>query len=338
MTAALKQNLHKKLLLWYRQKARDLPWRRTKDPYRIWVSEIMLQQTQVATVIPYYKKWLRKFPDIKTLAQAPQSEVLEAWAGLGYYRRARMLHAGAMQILETRAGKLPETAKELQHLPGIGRYTAAAIASIAFHEPTAVLDGNVIRILTRLFAIKDDISNPKTVAGLWQQAQELITDESPGDFNQAMMELGATVCLPQNPDCNACPVNRFCESRKRGCVDQLPFNAKKEKSENLKTFALVCRHKNSVLLRQQPENGRWGGLWMFPHWADKKAMLKESGLTLKALEKLMTVRHAFTRYRVNLEVYACGTTQRLSTVFQNGSSRWIPLDEIRSFGLPAPHQ
>lgn len=341
MNSTLKRKLREKLLLWYGRQARDLPWRRTRDPYAIWVSEIMLQQTQVATVIPYYEKWLRRLPTLEALAKAPQSEVLEAWAGLGYYRRARMLHAAAQQIVLTASAKLPETAESLKKLPGIGRYTAAAIASIAFGEAVAVLDGNVMRILTRIFALRDDLSSPKTVSMLWELAQEIIPAANPGDFNQAMMELGATVCTPQNPSCGTCPVSSLCDAKKLGIVQELPFKGKKEKIESLRTFALVCRKGSSVLLRQQPESGRWGGLWMFPHWPDEKDMLRESGLGPEDLEKFMTVQHAFTRYRVQLDVYAGRLAQqreRAARKLAQNNGRWIALSEISGYGLPAPHR
>lgn len=341
MDTAIKRKLREKLLSWYRRHARDLPWRRTRDPYAIWVSEIMLQQTQVTTVIPYYEKWLRRFPAITDLAEAPQSVVLEAWAGLGYYRRARMLHAAAQQLAGDSPVKLPENAEALKKLPGIGRYTAAAIASIAFGEAVAVLDGNVMRILTRIFAIWDDISSPKTTSRLWDLAQDLIPAEAPGDFNQAMMELGATVCTPQNPGCGTCPVSNFCEAKKQDIVPELPFKGKKEKSEHLRTFALVFRKGSSVLLRRQPENGRWGGLWMFPHWPKKDEMLRESGLKPADLEKFMTVQHAFTKYRIRLEVYQrCGESgaRKIPRSLINHSSAWIPLKALPQCGLPSPHQ
>ncbi|HTL46818.1 MAG TPA: A/G-specific adenine glycosylase [Verrucomicrobiae bacterium] len=326
--------LQKNLLAWYGREARDLPWRRTQDPYKIWVSEIMLQQTQVATVIDYYNRWMRRFPDVKSLADAPLADVLEHWAGLGYYRRARMLHQAAQLVARSYGGRLPHTAAALNELPGIGRYTAAAIASIAFGESSAVLDGNVIRILTRLFALPDDVGSPKTIAKLWDIAQELIKDQAPGDFNQAMMELGATVCFPKNPSCGVCPVADSCKARAKGDPTAFPFKKRKEIIESLTNFALVCRKDGRVLLRQQPEEGRWGGLWMFPFWAKREHMVREFDLKAKRLKHLMTVNHGFTKYRISLKVYEHPSGGAPGSA----RSKWVPITDLSKYAFPSPHQ
>lgn len=323
-----------KLLAWYHKNARKLPWRESRDPYRIWVSEIMLQQTQVQTVIPYYERWLKRFPTLESLAKAPQADVLKHWAGLGYYRRARMLHEGAKTVVKDFAGKIPESRDELMKIPGIGRYTAGAIASIAFEQRVPVLDGNVIRILTRLDAIKEDIGEPKTLQKLWALTEELLPKKNIGDFNQALMELGALMCSPRNPHCTECSVSSICQSLKQGEPELYPVKKKKEMTENIKTAALIVRRKGKVLIRRQPEEARWGGLWMFPHWQNKKSMVKETGLSNDLLKRRLTVRHGFTKYRIELEVFESTGPWILAP----GPSKWVSVSKLSEFAFPSPHQ
>ena len=229
----------KQLLGWFRQYQRDLPWRRTKDPYRIWLSEIMLQQTRVAAVIPYYERFLERFPDIHALATAPQEEVLRLWSGLGYYSRARNLQRAAQQVIAKHAGIFPHAEKDALELPGIGSYTAAAILSIAYGAKRAVLDGNVARVLARILAVKGDLRDAKRWQSLQASATALLDVKSPGDWNQAMMELGATLCTPQSPQCLICPVTQFCEARKAGIAETLPARRKKRAPENITLAAAV---------------------------------------------------------------------------------------------------
>ena len=253
-TSAGGKQFRKILLSWYELHRRDLPWRRDRDPYRVWLSEIMLQQTRVAAVVEYYERFLRRFPTVEKLAAARESSVLAAWSGLGYYRRARMLHAAAKNIVKQHAGKFPSGAERLRELPGIGRYTAAAIASIAFSEPVAVVDGNVERVLARLLG--------KQLAGenLWRAAEELLDREMPGDFNQAMMELGATVCLPRRPMCLACPVQGLCATR--GEVEKTPQKTPQNKREI--HYALDCRDGSVWLVKRPDEESLMPGMWELP--------------------------------------------------------------------------
>jgi A/G-specific adenine glycosylase len=249
-----KRRFRQRLLKWYERNRRDLPWRADRDPYRVWLSEIMLQQTRVAAVIDHYHRFLQRFPTLKKLAAARESAVLAAWSGLGYYRRARMLHAGAKRIVREHAGKFPGNAKGLRTLPGIGRYTAAAIASIAFGEPVAVVDGNVERVLERVLG--------RTLPGeeAWQAATELLSPQRPGDFNQAMMELGATVCLPRQPRCLLCPVCGLCETR--GELEK-PGKGISQKKREIH-YALDCR-KGSVFLVVRPKHtSLMPGMWELP--------------------------------------------------------------------------
>jgi len=269
-----RRTFRQRLLAWYDVHQRDLPWRRDRDPYRVWLSEIMLQQTRVAAVLEHYQRFLRRFPTIEKLAAAREASVLAAWSGLGYYRRARMLHAAAKKIVNEHAGKFPASAGQLRELPGIGRYTAAAIASIAFGEPVAVVDGNVERVLRRLFG--------KSHAGeeVWRAAQDLLSRERPGDFNQAMMELGATLCLPRQPMCLACPVFDLCvthgELQKAG---KKPPQKKREIH-----YALDC-HDGSVFLVQRPADASlMAGMWELPEIPSNNG----------ASEARLTLRHSIT--------------------------------------------
>ena len=245
----------KQLLAWFRQFQRDLPWRRTKDPYRIWLSEIMLQQTRVAAVIPYYERFLQRFPDAHALAAAPEEEVLRLWSGLGYYSRARNLQEAAQQIAAKQGGKFPTRLEDALALPGIGNYTAAAILSIAYGKKLAVLDGNVARVLARLGAIQGDIREPRRWQELQKTADGLLDLKSPGDWNQAMMELGATLCTPKSPQCLLCPVAQFCKGRKLGIAESLPEKRKKRATVQIVLAAAVfSNRKGQTFLLPPPKN------------------------------------------------------------------------------------
>ena len=247
----------KQLLRWFRQFRRDLPWRRTKDPYRIWLSEIMLQQTRVAAAIPYYERFLERFPDVRSLATARQEEVLRLWSGLGYYSRARNMQKAAQQIVAKHGGEFPPREEDVLALPGIGTYTAAAILSIAFGEKFAVLDGNVARVLARLGAVRGDLRESQRWQDLQKTASTLLDSESPGDWNQAMMELGATLCTPKSPQCLLCPVAQFCEGRKLGIAESLPEKRKKRATVEVTLAAAVFTDENGwTLLLPAPEERR----------------------------------------------------------------------------------
>lgn len=333
------RSIRVKLLRWYGKHARDLPWRHTRDPYKIWVSEIMLQQTQVQTVIPYYTRWLKRFPTLETLAAAPQEEAMKHWAGLGYYRRVKMLHAAAQYVQTELRGQIPSSTEGLLKIPGIGRYTAGAIASIAFQKPAPIVDGNVIRILTRLYAIKKNITLTPALKTLWALAEELVSPESPGDFNQAMMELGATLCLPKNPACSECPVHTECEARALEKQELFPVKTRKEKMEKTKTAAVVLTNpQGEVLIRRQPQNARWGGLWMFP-FGDRKSDLSASfGLGKLPAAPSFMIQHSFTKYSIQLQVFESAVSSVKSKQLQRPEQRWISVSELENFAFPSPHQ
>ena len=247
----------KQLLAWFRQFQRDLPWRRTKDPYRIWLSEIMLQQTRVAAVIPYYERFVQRFPDVHALAAAPEDEVLRLWSGLGYYGRARNLQKAAQQIMTKGGGQFPARLEDALALPGIGNYTAAAILSIAYGKQLAVLDGNVARVLARLGAIHGDIREPQRWVQLQETANGLLDAKSPGDWNQAMMELGATLCTPKSPQCLLCPIAQFCEGRKLGFAESLPEKKTKRATvQIILAAAVLVNGKGETVLLPPPQNAK----------------------------------------------------------------------------------
>jgi A/G-specific adenine glycosylase len=261
-------SLRRKLLAWYRANRRDLPWRRGRDPYRVWLAEIMLQQTRIAAVLPYYERFLRRFPDVRALARARESEILKYWAGLGYYSRARNLHRAAKQIVREHGGKFPATAEKALALPGIGNYTAAAILSISFGVPLAALDGNVARVLARLFAVRGDLREADTWRNLAMMARNLLAPESAGDWNQAMMELGEIVCTPRSPNCAACPIARDCKAHALGITGEIPAVRRKREAANVRIAAAVLVDPDGrTLLTRTPgahDSVLFSRLWQFP--------------------------------------------------------------------------
>lgn len=351
------QEISTNLLVWYERAKRPLPWRKTKDPYKIWISEIMLQQTQVDTVLPYYERWLKSFPGVRRLAAAPLARVLKLWEGLGYYARARNLHKTAKIVTRKFHGKFPAQAAELRKLPGIGRYTAGALASIAFNQPEPILDGNVKRVLSRLFALKEAVDTQAGEKRLWEISRQLVSGAkgSYGDFNQALMELGALVCLPENPRCSACPVKTLCKAHRLKRETEFPVKLRNQKTEELKTVALVAWKNGRVLLEKQPLQSRWGGLWMFPQWilahgkppAEflRKKAGGELGLQVENLRPRFSIEHGFTKYRVHLEVYEGSAVRGGGSDFnpqgKNGTApfySWVNPSRLARLPLPAPHQ
>jgi len=260
----LKKKIQSRLLQWFKKNQRDLPWRKTKDPYAIWVSEIMLQQTQVATAIPYYEKFLETFPTVPRLANANLSEVLKIWEGLGYYSRARNLHRASRIISNHFGGKIPDNLKDLLGLPGVGRYTAGAILSIAFNQEAPILDGNVKRVLSRLLAMAG--TSRKTEKTLWKYSASLIPEGQAGSFNQALMELGATLCRPKDPLCLRCPLKKLCEGYRLRKQEQFPSKPAKKRIPRIEAVGAVISKNGKVLLKQRPPKGLLGGLWEFPNW------------------------------------------------------------------------
>ena len=293
-----------------------MPWRNTTDPYAIWLSEVMLQQTQVATVEPYYQRFLLHFPDIDSLAAAPLEEVLKLWAGLGYYRRAKSLHQAAQIVASTYDGIFPCKYDDILKLPGIGRYTAGAVASIAFHEKVPVLDGNVMRVLARLLLIRDNIAKSQTQKRLWHIAEALVPRTNPGDFNQAMMELGATVCTPTHPRCESCPLESFCMARQSNMQNQLPVKQRKAPTPHINMAAVVIDSPLGQLLAQRKAGGLWEHLWEFPAFelprrnaaAAGRQLFHLTGLNIKLKRLTTSVTHQLTHRHLEYTIFV-GTSK-----------------------------
>ena len=314
-TPSWRQAFRRRLMAWYGRHARDLPWRRSRDPYRIWVSEIMLQQTQVATVAPYFERFVAAFPTVAQLAAADEQQVLRLWEGLGYYRRARQLHRAAGVIVAEHDGAFPSDPAAVRDLPGIGRYTAGAILSIAFDAREPILEANTVRLFSRLLAYDGD---PATAAGrerLWRAAAEVLPRRATGLFNQALMELGGSVCTPRRPRCDACPAAMLCAAHAQNRQEEIPRPSRKLKFEAVQEAAIVVERRGRVLLRQCAPGERWSGLWDFPRFAvanlDDQPFADQmrdgvhqlTGVMVDPREQIATLRHGVTRFRITLECH-----------------------------------
>jgi A/G-specific adenine glycosylase len=344
------RDFQRHLLKWYRSNRRDLPWRLPLklsssdrlDPYHVLVSETMLQQTQVATVIPYFNRFIARFRTLADLASAEQQEVLKLWQGLGYYSRAKNLRAAAQMVLKDFAGELPSEVDHLLKLPGVGRYSAGAIASIAFERRAPILDGNVARVLCRIDKIRSDPRERETNARLWKRAEQILPKKHVGDFNSALMELGATVCRPRNPQCLICPVQKHCEAFTAGLQEKIPPPRKRMETPLLKRWAFCIRRGDDFLLEQRPESGRWAGMWQF--------ITRESGgapVTAKTIRSLFSIRssspshlgnvqHSLTHRRYDFSVYLAETRDGASHSIE-APHAWVSLDRLHEYPLPRPH-
>jgi A/G-specific adenine glycosylase len=310
----------RRLISWHaRHGRRGLPWQGTRDPYRIWLSEVMLQQTQVAAVIPYYERFLRKYPTVKALAAASEDEVLQLWSGLGYYARGRNLHRASRKIAFELGGKFPDSAARLGQLPGIGRSTAAAIAAFAFGERAAILDGNVKRVLARHFLVED----PKD---LWPLAESLLPKKGIETYTQALMDLGATVCVKGQPRCGICPVSRSCLARKENRIPEFPGARPKKALPLRETTWLLLVHKGKILLQRRPSRGLWGGLLTFPEAAVK-------GCEVASRRKLPVVEHGFTHFRLRAQPVLCAVAKAKRRI---PGCVWVSLSKVGLGAVPAP--
>lgn len=331
-------SLPRLLLNWYHKHGRTLPWRDHPDPYAVWVSEIMLQQTRVETVIPYFEKWMRLFPDVNSLANASEQEVLNAWEGLGYYSRARNLHKAAKITAEKFNGQLPRDLTELRSLPGIGRYTVGAIASMAFGMDEPTLDGNLRRVFARLFDVSEFANSPSGEKILWDFAAQNLPKGKAGDYNQALMDLGATICLPKNPRCLLCPLMEVCKSRKNGTQELRPvLKPKKAVPHYVHAAAVVSRIGNPtyVLLAQRPSEGLLGGMWEFPNGRVEENPAKELtkvlnaayGLKVKKKEALGVIQHTYTHFKVTVYAFRC------EAVSVPKDLKWVKITDLEDYPM-----
>jgi A/G-specific adenine glycosylase len=317
-----------RLLRWFDRAQRDLPWRRTRDPYAIWISEVMLQQTQVVTVIPYFERFLRTFPTVAALAAAPLGDVLSMWSGLGYYSRARNLHRAAQVIVAEHGGLLPASVIDLLELPGFGRYTAGAVASIAFGIQAPLVDGNVSRVLTRLFAVDEE----KREKRIWELAALLVPAKRPGDFNQALMELGATVCLPSKPLCLLCPVRGDCLALAQGRVDQLPPPKVRAPRKQLNLAVAVCRRGTRLLVMRREDGGLFGGLWELPS-SPPDALAGLLGSKGAVGDRLGTVTRTLTHRELTLELWSAKAGAALKVPPGYQGLRWVTSEQLNALGI-----
>jgi A/G-specific adenine glycosylase len=341
--------LHDALIGWFEQHKADLPWRRTKDPYAIWLSEIMLQQTQVATVIPYYERFLERFPTVGALAAAPLDDVLKLWEGLGYYSRARNLHRAAQMVVAEFGGVFPASVDELRRLPGIGEYTAGAVASLAFGMDAPVLDGNVIRIFARLFDIEGDITQNATKSGLWELAEKLVPAGRAGLWNEGLMELGRRICTPKNPACPNCPAASYCDARRLEVQHARPVRAPRRKTPHYDVTAAVTRRDDGrVLIAQRPTDGMLGGLWEFPGGKRepgeslpeclRRELQEELGIEIAVGDQIGTVRHTYTHLRITLYAFKCRLLSGEPQALGCAAWAWVSLDELDRYAFPVTDQ
>ncbi|MBI4768972.1 MAG: A/G-specific adenine glycosylase [Chloroflexi bacterium] len=331
-----------RLLKWYARHARRLPFRETRGPYRVWVSEVMLQQTRMETVLPYFERWMERFPTLEALAAADLAEVLKAWEGLGYYARARNLHRAAQTVAGEYNGRLPETAVGLRQLPGVGRYTAGAIASIAFGDDVPALDGNGKRVLARVFEIR---KNPKSAEGdLWALAASLLPPGRAGEFNQALMDFGATVCTPRQPACAACPLRAVCRAFALGAQADLPLRASKTARPHYEVTAAIVRRGGRVLIAQRPPDKLLGGLWEFPGGKVeagetlaeclRRELREELGIEVEVgQQSIARLRHTYTHFRITLFVFECRLTAGTPRPLQVADVKWAYPSQLERYAM-----
>jgi len=342
-----KRSFQEDLIGWFESEMRDLPWRKDQDPYKIWVSEIMLQQTRVDTVIPYFTRFLKEFPTIEALANANEDDVLKAWEGLGYYSRVRNLQSAVKEVHEKYDGQVPDTPNEISSLKGVGPYTAGAILSIAYGKPEPAVDGNVMRVLSRILVIWDDIAKPASRKKFEAAVREIISHENPSYFNQALMELGALICTPTSPSCLLCPVREHCQAYMNGVESDLPVKTKKKKQRPVELVAAVLEDdQNRILIRKRPESGLLANLWEFPNVEVTKEYRSEKEqfvdyiqeqypveLTLEQM--IGRIEHVFSHLIWNIHVYKGHLT---GEIVETSTLKLISIEEIEKFAFPVSHQ
>ena len=337
-----------RLLSWYHKHKRAMPWRENPTPYRVWISELMLQQTRVDQVIPYFERFMTAFPDVRTLARASLDQVLKCWEGMGYYARARNMRRAAQQIVEAFEGRIPATTERLSELPGIGPYTAAAISSIAYDRDVAVLDGNVIRVLCRLFDIREEPNRSAIKKNLWEIAQALVPFGKAAAFNQAMMELGALVCTPKAPKCAVCPVEGFCRARRSGDPEALPKKRPRKVKPHYDVSAGIIWRDGRILIAQRRPEGLLGGLWEFPGGKKESGETLEECLMREIREELdieiaveqffMRIKHAYSHFRITLHTFHCTYIQGDPKTLECAAFKWLEPEALSAYAFPRADQ
>ena len=345
--AETRRSLIEPLLLWFRQTGRDLPWRRTYNPYHVWISEIMLQQTQMDRGVVYFQRWIARFPSVRAVAETDLQEILKYWEGLGYYARARNLHKAAGEIVEKYGGIVPCNYQQLLALPGVGPYTAAAIASVAGNEDVATVDANVMRVYARLFDLPLPVRETETKRHIAALAQDLLPSGRARLYNQALMDLGGLVCLPKNPRCEDCPLALLCRARREGTVAERPVLGPKKKITTLQRLvAVISDDAGRIYIQQRRLDAVWGGLWEFPggDLVDGRPeetiiqhILDETGFRVRAVQPITTVVHHYTRYKIILQAFSCKTPQRNPKVSLRSAVdyRWLMPKEMSDYAFPA---
>ena len=334
--------LQQQLIYWFEKDHRQMPWRETKNPYYIWISEVMLQQTRVDTVIPYFLRFIDAFPTVERLAAAEEGEVLRLWAGLGYYSRARNIHRGAKLICEVHNGKIPETRKELLKVPGIGPYTAGAVLSIAYGKPTAAVDGNVMRVFSRLFLIYEDISEGSTKKEMEKLCESVVSTVNPSAFNQGLMELGAMICTPTSPKCEICPLAFICKAREAGVQETLPIKKKKEPIKRINMELALLQKEDKILLTKRPSEGLLANLWALPATEEMVNSTSGKGIVMELQENygieavdpqaILEKSHIFTHMKWNMRIFRL---KLLSIVdIDYPEIQWVSLEEIDRYAIP----
>ncbi len=346
LSVAAVTSIRRRLLAWYESHARDLPWRRASDPYAVWVSEVMLQQTRVSVVIGYFERWMKLFPSVVHLARASEDDVLHAWQGLGYYSRARRLREGARFVCDNYGGQLPADVERLLEIPGVGPYSAGAIASIAHGTRAPIVDGNVVRVLCRLFGLRGDPAKAALGKTLWRLAGELVPEERPADFNQALMELGATVCTPRRAQCFGCPLAKSCVALREGLVDVLPETAARPEPTRVESeAALIQKNGRWLVLRLPADAPRWAGMWSFPSTersagepagaAAERAARELCGIEVRSGRELTRIDYQVTRFRIQMVAFLCDGSNRVSTAKGSGAElAWRRPGELAALAMP----
>jgi A/G-specific adenine glycosylase len=331
------QPIAQKLIAWYQSQRRSLPWRENPFPYHVWVAEIMAQQTRLDTMLPYYERWLARFPTINDLAQADVQEVLLLWEGLGYYQRARNFHAAAQQLVEHNAGHIPETVEELRHLPGIGPYTAGAISSVAFGADEPAVDGNAIRVLSRLFNIELVPASSAGKQAFWNAARSILPAGQASDFNQGLMDLGARICTPRNPDCENCPLSAHCDAFQLGIQEQRPVRKKSAQLPVRYSVSLVILRNRKVQLHQRPAEALLGAMWEFPNIAIdpdlnqaqmKQILASDFAISPKQLHFLAQLKHTYSHFHAQINVFLAESSHNLAESLPNEQNPWHDLMEM----------